>query len=122
MISEATLRDPGTYADVGVARISREELERHGVTLEPLDDPGYLTEAGPVETAFVETDTGEQALLVWDLHIGEHSEHFGRSPLGIRAPCSTRDPNAFVHAVVTAFCVPTDRVEWVVPTEHWPPH
>jgi hypothetical protein len=122
VITQDELREPRTYASVGVVRISREELRSSGVTLTPLDDPGYLMEAGPVEEALVETDGGEQALLIWDLHIEENAEHFGnRAPLEVRAPRSTRDPRAFVYAVVEAFGVPRERVEWVVPSEHWPP-
>jgi hypothetical protein len=115
MIGADEVREPGTYQAAGWLQVSRAELTARGVSLvTPIDD-GTWDEAGPIQEALIELDTGEQALIIWHLAL----EDQGRSALDLRAPISTTDPTAFASAVVGALQLPDERCEWVVPIEEW---
>jgi hypothetical protein len=119
VISEADVREPNTYESVAVIRTSRDDLADLGIELTS-PPQGSWQEAGPIEAAMLETETGEQPLLIWHLHFEEMPE-LGRSPLELRAPVSTEDPGAFVAATLKALALPDERTEWIVSDEHWPP-
>ena len=120
MIAENELREPRSYASVAVVRVTRAELLSRGVVLESPVDDGTWDEAGPIQEALVEVNTGEQALLILHPDLEElPSETGNRAPLELRAPISTPDPTAFVDVVLDALDIARERAEWVVGRDEW---
>jgi hypothetical protein len=119
VISETEIRER-SYVRVATVRATRQELLDRGVELHTSVDDGTWDEAGPIQAAIVETSTGEQPLSIWHLSIDELPEHFNHAPpLELRAPSSTRDPQAFVHTFLPALALPDDRPEWIASAPEW---
>jgi hypothetical protein len=119
MIDESALREPGSYQTVASVRVSRAELADRGIRLSAPADDGSWDEAGPIEEALIELDTGEQPLVIWHLAFESERGTDARSGLELRAPISTPDPGAFAAAFVREVGLAEDRCEWVIPLDDW---
>jgi len=120
-IGEQELGEPKGFATLATIRAGRAELEACGIELQAPEFDGSWDEAGPVEEALLELDSGEQAILIWHLALEQHPEHYRAAPLELRAPLQTPSPRAFADAVLAELGLPCERLEWLVEERYWPP-
>lgn len=116
-ISQSELRVPNRYETVATLTGTLDEFASAGVEFTvALDDDGkQFIEAGPIREAWIETTTGEQALLVCpDVHPSDPPFVEVRAPVA-----ATAEPSAFALAVTAALGLATDRCTWIIPAEQW---
>lgn len=118
-IDGSELRVANGYETVATLSASRDELMACGIAFFVPGDPDGrpLIEAGPVEAAYVEADSGEQALLI--LAVADYGDPLP-ALVQVRAPVlAATNPAEFAAAIVTALGLPAKRTTWAIPPEEW---
>jgi hypothetical protein len=96
--------------------ITIEQLEAHGIQMSEPVENGTWDEAGPIEEAFVQLESGQAVLLI--AHV--KAPHVAAPEIGIevRAPDGV-DCQGIAEAIAAELAISHDQITWVRPSG-WP--